>query len=117
MNIYVGNLPFTMTDADLSSLFSRFGEVSNARIVQDKFSGRSKGFGFVEMSDDSAKAAISELDGTEHNGRPLKVNEAKPREERPQGSRPPRRDYGGNRDGGNRDYGNRGDRGDRRRRD
>lgn len=113
MNIYVGNLPFSMTDADLSNLFARFGEVTTARIVQDKFSGRSKGFGFVEMADDAAQAAISELDGSDHNGRPLKVNEAKPREERPQGSRPPRRDHG-NRDHGNRDFGNRGDRGDRR---
>ena len=113
MNIYVGNLPFSMTDAELTNIFSRFGEVTTARIVQDKFSGRSKGFGFVEMgSEEAGKAAISELDGTEHNGRPLKVNEARPKEDRPAGSRPPRRD--GNGCGGGYNRSDRGDRGDRR---
>lgn len=106
-----------MTDADLTNIFSRFGEVTTARVVQDKFSGRSKGFGFVEMtSDDAARTAIAELDGSDHNGRPLKVNEARPKEERPAGgggSRPPRRDGGGGYRGDSRG-GDRGDRGDRR---
>lgn len=84
MNIYVGNLPWAMTDDDLRNTFEEFGEVSSARIIIDKYNKRSKGFGFVEMSDETqAESAISGLDGKELNGRPLKVNKARPKEERP----------------------------------
>jgi cold-inducible RNA-binding protein len=83
VNIYVGNLPFTATDQELTSLFSQFGEVTTARVVQDQHSGRSKGFGFVEMSSpEEAKRAIEELDNSDFSGRPIKVNEARPREDR-----------------------------------
>ena len=83
MNIYVGNLSWSMTDDDLMNLFSEHGTVSSAKILKDKMNGRSKGFGFVEMSDDeAAKTAISELDGGMVEGRAIKVTEAKPREER-----------------------------------
>ena len=83
MNIYVGNLPFEIDDTELESTFAPFGEVSSARVIQDRFSGRSRGFGFVEMADDSqAEAAIQALNGKDFSGRPLTVNEAKPREDR-----------------------------------
>ncbi len=82
MNIYVGNLSWTMTEEDLVGLFSPFGEVTSAKIVTDKFNGnRSKGFGFVEMADDEAgRTAISNLHETEHLGRKIIVNESQPRE-------------------------------------
>jgi RNA recognition motif-containing protein len=83
MNIYVGNLPFEIDDAELERTFTPFGEVSSARVIQDRFSGRSRGFGFVEMADDTqADAAIQALNGKDFSGRPLTVNEAKPREDR-----------------------------------
>lgn len=85
MNIYVGNLSWTMTDEDLQNLFAPHGEVVSAKIVTDKFkNNRSKGFGFVEMSDDDGKAAISALNETEVDGRKIVVNESqpKPKEER-----------------------------------
>ena len=83
MNIYVGNLPFEIDDAELENTFTPFGEVSSARVIQDRFSGRSRGFGFVEMADDSqAEAAIQALNGKDFSGRPLTVNEAKPREDK-----------------------------------
>ena len=86
MNIYVGNLPFEIDDAELENTFTPFGEVSSARVIQDRFSGRSRGFGFVEMADDSqAEAAIQALNGKEFSGRPLTVNEAKPREDKRSG--------------------------------
>lgn len=89
MNIYVGNLAYSVTDEDLREAFSAFGEVSSASVIQDKFSGRSKGFGFVEMPDNaSAQAAIDALNDKPISGRPVRVNEAKPREDRP--SRGPR---------------------------
>jgi RNA recognition motif-containing protein len=82
MNIYVGNLSWTMTDDDLSNLFTQFGEVKSAKILKDKMSGRSKGFGFVEMEDDeAAKTAIAGLNETEVQGRKLIVNESQPRAE------------------------------------
>jgi len=82
MNIYVGNLSWTMTDEDLSNLFTQFGAVSSAKILKDKMNGRSKGFGFVEMEDDeAAKAAIAGLNETEVQGRKLIVNESQPRQE------------------------------------
>lgn len=82
MNIYVGNLSWDMTEQDLADLFSPFGEVTSAKIVTDKFNNnRSKGFGFVEMSDDDAgKAAIDNLNGTEVLGRGIVVNESQPKQ-------------------------------------
>ncbi|HMU45979.1 MAG TPA: RNA-binding protein [Chitinophagaceae bacterium] len=81
MNIYVSNLGFNFRDDDLQKLFAGYGTVSSAKVVIDKFSNRSKGFGFVEMSNDNdAKKAINELNGTMTDGRPLKVSEARPRE-------------------------------------
>jgi RNA recognition motif-containing protein len=83
MNIYVGNLSFDTDDAELERTFTEFGEVSSARVIQDRESGRSRGFGFVEMADNTqAEAAIQALNGKEIGGRPLTVNEAKPREDR-----------------------------------
>ena len=84
MNIYVGNLSWGLKDQDLANLFSPFGEVASAKIVMDKFTQRSKGFGFVEMADEEAsKKAIAELDGATVEGRAIKVMEAKPKEDRP----------------------------------
>ena len=79
--IYVGNLPFTTTDADLRQLFAKHGEVSSASVVMDRESGRSRGFGFVEMDPANASSAIAALDGCDFDGRSLRVNEAesKPR--------------------------------------
>ena len=83
MNIYVGNLPYTLTEDDLKSAFSEFGEASSASIIMDKMSGQSKGFGFVEMPDDSeADQAIKALNESALNGRNIKVNQARPRGER-----------------------------------
>ena len=82
MNIYVGNLPFTATAQDLESLFGEFGTVESAAIINDRETGRSRGFGFVEMPNEEGSKAISELDGRDYNGRALKVNEARPREDR-----------------------------------
>lgn len=113
MNIYVGNLSYNTTEGELRDAFSSFGEVTSVAIISDKFTGRSKGFGFVEMADkEAATKAIGSLDGSEIKGRQVKVNEARPREQRDSGprggggggSRGPRRDGGG--------YGG-GDRGDR----
>ena len=82
MNIYVGNLSWTMTDEDLSSLFTQFGTVTSAKILKDKMNGRSKGFGFVEMDDaEAAKTAIASLNESEIQGRKLIVNESQPRTE------------------------------------
>jgi RNA recognition motif-containing protein len=86
LNIYVGNLSFTTTEADLKEAFQAFGEVSSCNIIKDKFSGESRGFGFVEMpNQDEAEKAISMLNGKDLKGRTLKVNEAKPRTDRPRG--------------------------------
>jgi RNA recognition motif-containing protein len=84
MNIYAGNLSYSVTDADLRESFSRFGEVSQVNLIMDKFSGESKGFGFVEMTNNSeADAAIKGLNGTDLKGRNITVNQAKPRTDRP----------------------------------
>ncbi len=89
MSIYVGNLPYQASEEDLNELFSQYGEVASVNIIQDRETGRSKGFGFIEMNDKSnAATAIENLDGTVFMGRNLRVNEARPRTERP-----PRRDY------------------------
>ena len=83
-NIYVGNLPFAFRNADLQKLFEEFGEVKSAKIVMDRDTGRSKGFGFVEIEDDAvAEKAIEQLNGKEANGRALRVNEARPKQPRP----------------------------------
>lgn len=84
MNIYVGNLAYSITDDDLREAFAAFGEVSRASVIMDRDTGRSKGFGFVEMPDNSqAEAAINGLNEKDLSGRPIRVNEAKPREDRP----------------------------------
>ena len=82
--MYVGNLAFSVTDGSLEKLFTTCGQVTSAQVITDRESGRSKGFGFVEMSSASeAQAAIEKLDGHELEGRAIKVNQAKPREDRP----------------------------------
>jgi len=92
MNIYVSNLNYEVADSDLMQLFEKFGEVSSAKIITDRYTGRSKGFGFVEMPDNEASLkAIAELNQAEFNGKVIAVAEARPREERPK-----RSDYGGN---------------------
>lgn len=94
--LYVGNLPYSTTDASLSELFSQAGTVTSASVISDKMSGRSKGFGFVEMSSpEEAQAAIQKFHGQEFEGRALTVSEARPKEDRPQ------RDFGGNGGGSN----------------
>lgn len=91
MNIFVSNLSFQVQDQDLLEIFAEYGEVSSAKVITDKFSGRSRGFGFVEMSsDEEAKKAIAELDQAEVDGRTISVAEAKPREQRPE-----RKSFGG----------------------
>ncbi|HRH69498.1 MAG TPA: RNA-binding protein [Flavobacteriales bacterium] len=109
MNIYVANVPYSVKDQDLHELFSPFGEVTSAKIIMDKATNRSRGFGFVEMAnDDAGRAAIEGTNGKNFHGRDLVVNEARPRTE---GDRP---SYGGGRSGGDRGGyrgGNGGDRG------
>ncbi|WFS62661.1 RNA-binding protein [Pseudodesulfovibrio thermohalotolerans] len=82
-SIYVGNIPFGATENDVRDLFASHGTVSSVKLIQDHETGRFRGFGFVEMSDADAAAAIEALDGYQMSGRPLKVNEAKPRAPRP----------------------------------
>lgn len=96
MDIYVGNLSYQTTEDELKTTFEQFGQVASVRIVKDKFSGDSKGYGFVEMgSKEEASAAITGLDGKELNGRTLKVNEARPREQGGRGGNRERRGGGG----------------------
>jgi RNA recognition motif-containing protein len=84
MNMYVGNLPHGVNEDELRSLFTEFGEVASVNIIKDRFSGQSKGFGFVEMPNNSeADKAIKALNGTQLKGRDIKVNQAKPKSERP----------------------------------
>ncbi|MBS1655464.1 MAG: RNA-binding protein [Bacteroidetes bacterium] len=84
MNIYVSNLSFAVQDEDLNEYFAEYGEVSSAKVITDKFTQRSRGFGFVEMADEAAaQKAIAELDGAMVDGRAIKVTVAKPREEKP----------------------------------
>jgi len=83
MNIYLGNIAWSMTEDAVEALFAEFGTVSSVKIITDKYSGRSKGFGFVEMDDDAAaQAAIDALNDSEQEGRNLRVNQARPRERR-----------------------------------
>ncbi|NPA56420.1 MAG: RNA-binding protein [Epsilonproteobacteria bacterium] len=80
--IYVGNLPYRSSEEDVRKLFSQYGEVSSVKLITDRETGRARGFGFVEMEDSDAQAAIEALDGKEFEGRTLRVNEARPREQR-----------------------------------
>ena len=103
MNIYVANLSFDLRDEDLKEFFTPYGEVSSAKVIMDKITSRSRGFGFVEMADDTAaKKAIAELDGKTIQDRAIKVNEAKPKDEKPFGGR----DRDSSRGGGGGNYNN-----------
>ena len=82
-NIYVGNLPWSATEAEVRTAFEAYGEVSSVKLIEDRETGRPRGFGFVEMEDAGAMEAIQNLDGTDFGGRNIKVNEARPRAERP----------------------------------
>jgi cold-inducible RNA-binding protein len=106
MNIYVGNLPYSATENSLKDLFEGHGQVTTAKIVTDKFTGSSRGFGFIEMPNaDEAQKAIDELNGKDFEGRKIVVNESRPRETTGSSNRPPRRDGGGYNGGGGRDGG------------
>ena len=96
MNIYVGNLPYSVGTDQLRTLFEAYGTVDSSSVAMDKFTGQSRGFGFVEMNDEAeAKAATDALNGMQYNGRELVVNEARPREERPRREFRPRGNGGG----------------------
>lgn len=97
--IYVGNLSYQTTESDLTTLFEQVGQVDSVNVITDRDTGRSKGFAFVEMSNEDADKAITQLNGTEVNGRTLTVNEARPREER-SGNRGGGGGYGGGRGSG-----------------
>ena len=100
MDIYVGNLPYDVSDSDLQQLFEKYGTVASARVVMDRATGRAKGFGFVEMNDRAeAEKAIAGTNGADMNGRPLRVNESQPK---------PREDRGGGGGGGYRGGNSRG---------
>lgn len=100
MKLYVGNLPFSTTSEDLQQIFAQAGNVESASVIEDRETGRSRGFGFVEMaSNEEGQAAIQQLNGKEVNGRSITVNEARPREDRGSGGGG-RGGYGGNRGGG-----------------
>lgn len=100
MNIYISNLSFKVEDSDLRQLFEEYGEVSSAKVITDRFTGRSRGFGFVEMPDnDASLKAIEELNQAEYDGKVITVNEARPKEDRP------KKNFNNNRGGGG---GNRG---------
>ena len=102
MNIFVSNINYATQEQSLQDLFSEFGEVSSAKIITDRETGRSRGFGFVEMGDEEGKAAIEALNGKELDGKELNISEAKPREDKP------RRSFDNNRGGGGYGGGNRG---------
>jgi RNA recognition motif-containing protein len=118
--LYVGNLSYQVDSSELEQMFSAHGSVQSAEVVSDRMTGRSKGFGFVEMgTDEEAQKAIAALNGQQNNGRALTVNEAKPREERPRGGGGGGGGYGGggggrgDRRGGGGGGRDRGDRGNR----
>jgi RNA recognition motif-containing protein len=101
VNIFVGNLPYGVTDHDLRQAFEAHGAVSSASVILDKFTGKSRGFGFIEMPNQAeAQAAVGALNGKELQGRAMRVNEAQPREDRP-----PRRERSGGGGGGGGDWG------------
>jgi RNA recognition motif-containing protein len=107
MNIYVSNLSFNVQDEDLREFFASYGEITSAKVIMDKATGQSRGFGFVEMPDDAAaKKAIAELDGATVEGRNIKVNEARPKEDRPARSGGGGGGYRGGGGGGNYNNGN-----------
>ena len=110
MNIFVSNINYATQEQSLQDLFSEFGEVSSAKIITDRETGRSRGFGFVEMSDEDGKNAIEALNGKELDGKELNVSEAKPREDKPRRSFDNNRGggYGGGNRGGGYGGGNRG---------
>jgi len=111
MKIYVGNLPYEVTEEDLRTAFEQFGQVESATIIKDKYSGRSKGFGFMEMASKAeGQSAIDGINGKELKGRALNVNEARPRTE----GRGGRNGYGGGKGGRGGDRGGRGPKGGRR---
>lgn len=111
--LYVGNLPFSTTENELQELFAQAGAVQEVTLMQDKFTGKSRGFAFITMgSEQDAQNAVSQLNGKAIEGRPLTVNEARPREPRPPGGGGGGRGYGGG--GGGYGGGGRRDRGDRR---
>ena len=96
MNIHVSNLSFNVTDEDLKDFFAEYGEVTSAKVIMDKYTGKSRGFGFVEMPDDeAAKKAISELDNGVVEGRSIRVSEARPREDRPNNNNSNKRSFSG----------------------
>jgi len=97
MNIFIAGLSYSINDNDLRDLFSEYGEISSAKVIMDKVTGRSKGYGFVELEDnDAAQKAIEELNGAEYDGRTISVSEARPRTE---GGDRPRRNFDNNRGG------------------
>jgi RNA recognition motif-containing protein len=99
--LYVGNLPYSVDSSELEQMFTPHGQVTSAQIITDRETGRSKGFGFVEMANDNeAEAAINAMNGQDNNGRPLTVNEARPREDRGGGGGGGRGGFGGGRGGG-----------------
>ena len=101
MNIYIANLSFKVDSNDLQQLFEPYGEVQSAQVIKDKYSGRSKGFGFVEMSDDeAAQTAMNELNQAEYDGKVISVSEARPREEKPRHNNNNRNFRGNNNSGG-----------------
>ena len=105
MNIYISNLSFNVDDSNLQQLFEEYGEVTSAKVIVDHYSGRSRGFGFVEMPDsEAAQKAIVELHQAEYDGKVITVNEARPRDDKPRGN------FGGDRrrsSGGGGNYGDR----------
>ncbi len=103
--LYVGNLPYKYNDADLKALFEQYGEVTSSVVIMDKMSGRSKGFGFVELGDDVAEQAMSDLNGKEVDGLTLKVSVARPMEDRPARSGGYNNNGGGYNKGGSRSGG------------
>lgn len=101
MNIFIANLSWNITDNDLLDLFEEYGQIKSAKVIKDRETGKSRGFGFVELEDEEqAKRALAELNGATYDGKVISVSEARPREERPRDERP-RSNFGGNR-GGNR---------------
>ncbi|MEG1617797.1 MAG: RNA-binding protein [Bacteroidales bacterium] len=105
MNIFIANLSWAITDADLADLFEEYGEIKSAKVIMDRETGKSRGFGFVELADEEqAKRALTELNGATYDDKVISVSEARPREERPRTGG----GFGGNRGGFNREGGNRG---------
>ncbi|MBP1629973.1 MAG: RNA-binding protein [Bacteroidetes bacterium] len=106
MNIFVSNLSYAINDDDLRQAFEEYGEVSSAKVIMDKFTGRSRGFGFVEMSDENGQKAIEELNGASFDKKVISVSVARPREDKPEGERRFNNNRtGGDNRGGGRSFG------------